>query len=197
MLSPLGRATREDPPFGGRRPRGGAGAGRIGIHVLRALAALVAGLALLAGCGGGDDGSGTTAPAETEVTVWFSDDSGTLVAERRSAAGGSPLEAAMRALAEGPDDPALIPALPEGTTVLGAGTAYGVATVDLSAEFETGYPPGGAAAELAVIGPVVMTATEASGADSARVLVEGRVPEPAGAQFDLSQPIAPGDLPAP
>ncbi len=161
------------------------------------LVAALAALALLAGCGGDDDPSGTTASTVTEVTVWFSDDSGTLVAERRSVPGDTPLLAAMDALAAGPDDPALIPALPAGTTVLGAGVADGVATIDMSAEFESGYPPGGAAAELAVIGPVVRTAADASGADAVRVLVEGRVPRPTGAQFDLAEPIAPGDLPAP
>lgn len=111
--------------------------------------------------------------------------------------GAEALDAALTALADGPRDPALLPALPPGTRVLGAAVADDVAGVDLSGEFESGYPPGGAAAELAVVGPLVRTAAGASGASRVRVLVEGRVPAPAGSQFDFSEPLSPGDLPAP
>lgn len=155
---------------------------------------------LLAAVGCGSDGDSQadpgTAPAVV-VTLWFSDDEGVLRSERRTVPGGAePLESALAALADGPSDPTLLPALPEGTRVLGTGVADGVAAVDLSAEFEAGYPPGGAAAELAVLGPLVRTAAGASGAPRVRVLVEGRVPAPPGTQFDLSQPLAPGDLPS-
>jgi spore germination protein GerM len=153
----------------------------------------------LVGCGGDDAGVVvTTAPPAGEVSVWFSDDQGVLRAEARPLpAGAEPLEAALAALEEGPADPALLPALPPGARILGAGVADGVATVDLSAEFESAYPPGGAAAELAVVGPLVRTASEASGAPRVRLLVEGRAPAPTGTQFDFAEPFAPGDLPAP
>jgi spore germination protein GerM len=74
--------------------------------------------------------------------------------------------------------------------VLGARAADGVATVDLSREFEAGYPADGSAAELAVVGPLVKTAAEAAGAGRVRILVEGRVPAPDGGQLDLSEPLA-------
>jgi spore germination protein GerM len=163
------------------------------------LCAVVA-AALVAGCGGGDHGgsattAGATAGPGREVTVYFSDDSGALVPERRSGPPGEgPLDAAMRALAQGPSGPGLIPALPSGTTVRSTRVEGGVAVVDFSAELETGYPPGGSAAELAVVAPIVRTATEAAGTARARILVEGRAPSPAGAQLDLSAPLSPAEL---
>ena len=65
------------------------------------LCAVVA-AAVVAGCGGGDPGGSattaqTTAGPGREVTVYFSDDSGALVPERRSGPPGvGPLDAAMR-----------------------------------------------------------------------------------------------------
>lgn len=199
MTGALGRAGSEDPPFGGRRPHEPPrprGSRRLGTL---ALAVTVAALLALVGCDDGDGGEPSASTAASgAVTVWFADQDGVLRTERRpAAAGAEALDAALAALEEGPDDPALLPALPPGTRILGAGVADDVATVDLSAEFESAYPAGGAAAELAVIGPLVRTASDASGAARVRLLVEGRAPAPVGTQFDLSQPLAPGDLPAP
>jgi spore germination protein GerM len=172
--------------------------------------ALVA--AAAAGCGGDADDAGTTAtgpadatstatataPATVTVTLWFADADGRLRTERRAVpAGDDRLRAALDALAAGPTDPALLPALPAGTRVLGASSDGAVATVDLSAAFTSGYPPGGAAAELAIVGPLVRTAAAASGAPRVLVRVEGRTPVPTGSQFDFSVPFSPGDLPAP
>jgi spore germination protein GerM len=160
----------------------------------------VAAAALVAGCGGGDHGGSATTAAATagpgrEVTVYFSDDSGALVPERRSGRPGEgQLAAAMRALAQGPSGAGLIPALPSGTAVRSTRVEGGVAVVDFSAELETGYPPGGSAAELAVVAPIVRTATEAAGTARAQILVEGRAPSPAGAQLDLSAPLSPAEL---
>jgi spore germination protein GerM len=157
-------------------------------------------VALVAGCGGGESGgagttTATTAGAGPEVTVYFSDDTGALVPERRSGPrGATPLDAAMRALAQGPSEAGLIPALPPGTTVRSTRVERDVAVVDLSAELESGYPPGGSAAELAVVAPIVRTATAAAGTARARILVEGRAPAPAGAQLDLSVPLSPAEL---
>jgi spore germination protein GerM len=153
----------------------------------------------LTACGG--DGGATTAstappPTSATVTVYFSDEAGELVAERRPAPPGPPLDAAVEALAEGPADPSLVPALPAGTRLLGAGVAGGVATIDLSAELESGYPSGGSAAELALLGPLVRTAAEAAGTERVRILVEGRVPAPPDSQLDLSRPLSPADVAA-
>ncbi len=165
------------------------------------LAAALAAAALLAACGDGGSPAEATAPPGSAATVivWFADEAGALVAETRAAPAGasSPLEAAVLALAEGPSAAELLPALPPGTRVLGAGAAEGVATVDLSREFEEGYPAGGSAAELAVVGPLVTTAAEAAGTARVRILVEGRAPAPDGGELDLSEPLSAEDVAAP
>ena len=167
---------------------------------LSAVLCAVVATALVTGCGGGDGDSAATTAAATagpgpEVTVYFSDDTGALVPEHRSGpAGAAPLDAAMGALAEGPTRAGLIPALPSGTEVRATRVEGDVAVVDFSAELESGYPPGGSAAELAVVAPIVRTATEAAGTARARILVEGRAPAPAGAQLDLSAPLSPAEL---
>ena len=176
------------------------------------VATLALAAAATAGCGGDADDAGTRAtgpatapppapapaPATVTVTLWFAAGDGRLRTERRAVpAGGDRLRAALEALATGPADPALLPALPAGTRVLGASSDGAVATVDLSAAFTSGYPPGGAAAELAIVGPLVRTAAAASGAPRVLVRVEGRTPVPTGSQFDFSVPFSPGDLPAP
>jgi spore germination protein GerM len=170
---------------------------------LSAVLCAVVAVALVAACGGGGGGSATTAPttaaatagAGPEVTIYFSDDSGALVPQRRSGpVGTAPLDAAMGALAQGPSGAGLIPALPPGTTVRSTRVEGDVAVVDLSAELESGYPPGGSAAELAVVAPIVRTASEAAGTARVRILVDGRAPAPAGAQLDLSAPLSPAEL---
>jgi spore germination protein GerM len=167
-----------------------------------ALAAVALGAA---GCGGGGSAGSTgaapaataTAPAAATVTVWFVDDAGALVPERRPApAGTPPLEGAIAALAQGPAAPGLAPALPPGTRLLDSSVDGGLVTVDLSREFESGYPAGGSAAELAVLGPLVKTATAATGAGRARILVEGRPAAPPDSQFDLASPLSPADVAA-
>ena len=170
------------------------------LRCLCAVLCAAVGAALVAGCGSGEGGGSATTEAVTarpgpEVTVYFSDDSGALVPERRSGRPGeAPLDAAMRALAQGPSGAGLVPALPPGTTVRSTRVEGGVAVVDFSAELESGYPPGGSAAELAVVAPIVRTATEAAGTARARILVDGRAPSPAGAQLDLSAPLSPAEL---
>ena len=166
-------------------------------------------LALAMGCGGGSDGGSggayggggggatTAAPAGT-VSVWFPDDQGALVAESRPRpAGADPLETALAGLVAGPRGAGLLPGLPPGTRVLSARSEEDLAIVDLSEEFAAGYPPGGSAAEIAAVGPVVLTATAATGARAVRILVDGAAPVTPGAQLDLANPIAPGDLPVP
>lgn len=168
-------------------------------HPIGAVAtvATIALAGLLAGCGGSDGGAASAPPATAgarQVEVWFADDSGALVAERRAAVGPDPLAAAVAALAEGPQGRGLIPALPPGTTVLATRIEDGVAVVDLGDAFERGYPRGGSAAELATVAPLVRTASEAAGTPRVRILVEGRPAAPVGAQLDLSRPLSPAEL---
>lgn len=137
-------------------------------------------------------GTTSTAP-EMVVGVYFSDPSGTLVREERAVPEGDPVTAALGELAAGPTDAGLSPALPPGTAVLGVADQGDVVTVDFSAEFEQNYPPGGAAAEFAILAAVVQTVSEAAGGDRVAITVEGRVPAPTGSQFDWSQPFSPDD----
>ena len=62
-------------------------------------------------------------------------------------------------------------AIPEGTTLLGLTIEDGVATVDLSREFESG---GGSASMLARLGQVVYTLTQFSTVDSVLFELDGR-----------------------
>ncbi|MGI9538713.1 MAG: GerMN domain-containing protein, partial [Miltoncostaeaceae bacterium] len=71
----------------------------------------------------------------------------------------------------------------------------GVATIDLSAEFVDGYPSGGSAAEAAILGPLVYTATEFDGIDAVLLVVDGAPPAPVGSSYDLSQPLVRQDIP--
>lgn len=168
---------------------------------LAAIAALAA--LAVAGC---SDGAGTTSatatapppatvPAGGAATVYFLDDAGRLVAERRSVPGRLDARAALEALAQGPRRAGLAPALPRGASLLGVEVAGGTATADFSAPFVTGYPSGGAAAELAVLAPIVYTATGVSGVRAVRITVGGRTPRPVGSQIDLSRPLSRADLP--
>lgn len=135
-------------------------------------------------------------PAAGSVTVYFANGSGRLVAEQRARpAGAAALDAAMGALAAGPRTAGLASALPAGTRVLSTSVANGVAEVNFSSQFVSGYPSGGAAAELAIVAPVVHTATRAAGVGRVRILVDGRPPAPVGSQIDFGRPLSVQDVP--
>lgn len=160
--------------------------------------ALIALAATLAGCGSGDGDAASTARSDAPpavATVYFADVDGVLVPEARRVPADDVVGGALAALADGPTDPRLLPALPEGTRVLGVRADGDVVRVDLSGEYESGYPAGGAAAELAVVAPLVHTAARAAGVDAVVVTVDGRVPAPVGSQIDFSQPLTPRDFP--
>lgn len=173
------------------------------------LAVLSAGI-VLAGCGGGSGGGAATGgpgvdtgtastPAtsrdEVAVGVYFATTDGRLVRSERMVPAADPVAGALAELIGGPTASDQVAAVPPGTRVLDAGVDDGVVTVDLSGEFETGYPPGGSAAELAIVAPLVHTAAEAAGADAVLITVEGRVPAPVGSQLDFREPLRPSDLP--
>jgi len=143
----------------------------------------------------------TTAPAASAdtrtVTVYFADaDAQRLVPETRAVLRtGSPLRAALVALAAGPTGARSMPALPVGTTIVGTNVAGGEALVNLSGEFTRGYPSGGAAAEFAVLAPLVYTATGTPGVTRVRFTVDGLTPQPAGSQYDWSGTFSRADFP--
>jgi hypothetical protein len=80
--------------------------------------------------------------------------------------------------------PELATAVPSGTTLLGISVRDGVATVDLSAEFETG---GGSASAMYRLGQVVYTLTQFRTVSAVLFKVEGRTVTtfgPEGIQLD-------------
>jgi hypothetical protein len=82
--------------------------------------------------------------------------------------------AAMAALLDGPSDTELgvmSSAVPAGTRLLGLTIKEGVATVDLSGEFETG---GGSASAMIRLGQVVFTLTQFPTVESVIFRIEGR-----------------------
>jgi spore germination protein GerM len=152
---------------------------------------------LLVGCGSsaGPSTNSTATVAPRSVSVYFLDRDGRLGGERRRLSGAdAPLLAALRALAQGPSRAGLAPAFPAGTRVLDATAEGDHATVDLSAEFEVGFPRG-SSGELGVLVPLVWTATAIPGITHVQLLVEGRLPEVAGTNLDLSQSLTRRDLP--
>ena len=84
--------------------------------------------------------------------------------------------AAMRALLAGPNDaemagrPAMFTAIPDGTTLLGLSISDGIATVNLSREFESG---GGSASIFARLAQVVYTLTQFSTVDTVLFELDG------------------------
>jgi hypothetical protein len=84
------------------------------------------------------------------------------------------LEGALTALLDGVSEEeatmGLSTAIPEGTSLLGVEVSDGVASVDLSTEFESG---GGSFAMMGRVAQVVYTATGFQGVDSVRFLLEG------------------------
>lgn len=139
------------------------------------------------------------APAPTRtVSVYFADASaqGLVQETHPTAATGSDLRAALVELADGPDGAGLQPSLPTGTVIVGTDVRNGTATVNLSQEFVSGYPSGGAAAEFAVVAPLVYTATGVSGVERVRITVDGQTPAPTGSQLDWSGMFTRQDFPA-
>lgn len=95
---------------------------------------------------------------------------------REGPAAGDPATLAVGLLMEGPtaDETAGVPAIhtaiPEGTSVLGVTLDGGVATVDLSGEFDDG---GGSASMFARLAQVVYTVTRAAQVDEVSFYIDG------------------------
>lgn len=137
----------------------------------------------------------TARPAAAPVAVYFPDSTGEQIVKTVvSGLQGTDIEAAVGALVAGPRQPTLTPALPSGSRLLSASLDGAVARVDFSEEFATGYPSGGSAAEIAVLAPIVFTATEIAGVESVLVLVGGKTPD-VPSQFDLATPLGRDDFP--
>lgn len=114
--------------------------------------------------------SSTTEPTEmVDVKVYFLLGE-RLVIDHRDVTPPAVLREAIEALLDGPGDPTHTTAIPPGTEVHGVNLVDGLATIDLSGDFETG---GGSMMMLARIGQVVFTATQFDNVDSVRFWIDG------------------------
>ena len=170
-------------------------------------------VAALAGCAGDDDAAttgaqppttattaeepATTAGAEeTTVRVYFVRGEDVGVAARRIERTRAVAAAAVRELVAGPsaDDRAagLTTAIPRGTRLLGVSIADGVATVDLSREFESG---GGSASMQLRVAQVVYTLTQFPTAKRVLFRLDGDSVEAIGGEgVVVSPPVARGNF---
>jgi spore germination protein GerM len=130
--------------------------------------------------------SGTRAPSPTPagttivrayfVLGSFTDNEGLVPVLREVPETKAVATAAMRALLAGPNDqemdgrPAMFTAIPEGTRLLGLSIKDGIATVNLSREFESG---GGSASILYRLGQVVYTLTQFRTVDGVLFQLDG------------------------
>ncbi len=139
----------------------------------------------------------TPTPSTDKLRVWFLDAEGVeLVSESRPSSTAEPeLRAVLEALAEGPQTPAGVPALPTGTEIVGTNVTGDEALINFSQAFVSGYPSGGATAELAVLAPIVYSATEVAGVSRVRITVDGQTPQLPGTQFDFSNAFSRADFP--
>jgi len=140
------------------------------------------------------DPSATPAPSQssapggtTVVRAYFyyeglADSSGLVPILREVPATKAVATAAMAALLEGPTETesgAMSSAVPAGTRLLGLAIDNGVATVDLSSEFEAG---GGSSSALIRLGQVVFTLTQFPTVKSVVFQIEGRTVTVFGSQ---------------
>jgi germination protein M len=126
----------------------------------------------------------STAPATEGIVVYFlleeleADAGGPFLVPvfREIQAGSDMPMAALEALVDGPDDgetegiPSISTAIPEGSSVLGVTVEEGLASVDLSDEFDDG---GGSFSMFARLAQVVFTLTRIDGIDQVEFLIEG------------------------
>jgi len=121
----------------------------------------------------------TPAPSTTlRVYFYLGGEPGSdgLVPVERSVGGDDPVPGAMAALLAGPTsaeagDRTITSAIPDGTRLLGLAVADGVATVDLSHEYESG---GGSMSMFVRLGQVVYTLTQFSDIGAVVFKVEGQ-----------------------
>lgn len=140
----------------------------------------------------------TTAPAvKHPVTVYFMNSDATGLIKTVMAGPNTParVKASLAVLAAATPPSGTVRAFPRGTEIIDVSLHGDEARVDLTAAFVNGYPSGGSAAELAVLAPIVYTATDVPGITHVRFTVNGNVPALDGSQFDWAAPFSRDDLP--
>jgi len=107
--------------------------------------------------------------------------------EKQVAPGETPIESALRHLLEQGQKKDLANPIPEGTRLLDFKVEKGLATVNLSREFQENFQ-GGSTAEALVIGSILRTLGQFPEVRLVRLLVEGKAIESLG-HLDLSAPL--------
>jgi hypothetical protein len=128
------------------------------------------------GTGGGStggNGGGAAAPAETSLEVWFHQGESLYMVRRSVPATRAVGRAALEELMRGPGDAGadVGTQVPAGTRLLGLDISDGVATVDLSSEFESG---GGRLSMTMRLAQVVFTLTQFETVDGVQFRLDGR-----------------------
>jgi hypothetical protein len=155
---------------------------------LLALAVLAAVGFVLAGCGSekpvslGKPGTGattaqeptTSVPAPVPVEVWFARDGGLVAVRRTHTATRAVATAAINSLLDGPTAAeraaGISSAVPAGTRLLGINIENGVATIDLTSDYQSG---GGSLSMQTRLGQVVYTLTQFPTVQKVRFRLDG------------------------
>jgi germination protein M len=115
-----------------------------------------------------------TVPTLLSLEVWFSRDDGLVAVRRTHQPTQRVATAALDALLEGPTsvehDSGLVSAVPSGTRLLGITIRNGVATVDLTSEYQSG---GGSLSMQTRLAQVVYTLTQFPTVQKVRFLLDG------------------------
>lgn len=115
-----------------------------------------------------------TQPSKLSLEVWFSRDNGLVAVRRQHAPTQLVATASMKALLDGPTAEeraaGLTSAVPTGTRLLGIGIRDGLATVDLTSEYQSG---GGALSMQTRLGQVVYTLTQFPTVQKVRFRLDG------------------------
>lgn len=145
-------------------------------------------------------GAGTE---ETTVRLYFADsDASCLLVETREVTfvrgeGGAPsaeqfdttaAQAALAALAAGPESSDLWPVIPQDARVLRLSFDDGIATVDYSEELRTNHG-GGSAGEILTVSAIAGTLSEFPGVEAVAILLEGAPMETLAGHLSLVDPV--------
>lgn len=131
------------------------------------------------------------------VRLYFADDEAQclLVEERfvfpANSAGKNSIrvmEAALEALATGPERSDLWPTIPEGARVVDVTLQDGIVAVDYSEELQTNHG-GGSAGEILTVSSIVGTLSEFPGVEAVQILIAGQRAETLSGHLTLLEPI--------
>lgn len=139
-----------------------------------------------------------TTPAEAHpVTLYFmnEDATGLITVVRRGPNTPAKIKAALTVLAAAKAPKGALAAFPAGTEIVAVSLHDDEARVELTNAFVKGYPKGGSAAEIAVLAPIVYTATEITGVNKVTFTINGAPPRLPGSQFDWAGPFSRSDFP--